>query len=53
MTTVKNMCREAGIDGYFTTLLRATTATCGLEKEILEKFIMERTGHRDTTRRDI
>ena len=27
--------------------LRATTATRGLVKEITEKFVMERTGHRD------
>ena len=34
------MYREAGIDGYFTNhSLRATTATCGLEKGIPEKFI--------------
>ena len=45
--TDNNMCREAGIDGYFTNhSLRATTATRGLEKGIPEKFIIERTGHR-------
>lgn len=46
--TVKNLCRDAGIEGYYTNhSLRATTATRGLEKGIAEKFIMERTGHRD------
>ena len=40
--------REAVIQGYYTNhSLRATSATCGLEKGIPDKFIMERTGHRN------
>ena len=46
--TVKDLCREAVIQGYYTNhSWRATTATCGLEKGIADKFIMERTGHGD------
>ena len=47
-TTVKTFCRDAGIEGnYANHSLRATTATRGLAKGIPDKFIMERTGHRD------
>ena len=45
--TVKRMCAEGEIEGYFTNhSLRVTTATRALEKAIPEKLIMERTGHR-------
>ena len=41
------MCRVAGIEGYKAChSLRATACTIGLEKGVLEKLIMERTGHR-------
>ena len=40
------MCRVAGIEGYKTNhSLRATTCTIVLEKGVLQKLIMERTGH--------
>lgn len=46
--TVKKLCKDAGIEGNYTNhSLRATTATRGLAKGIPDKFIMERTGHRD------
>ena len=46
--TVKHLCEKAGIEGHYTNhSLRVTTATRGLEKEIAEKYVMERTGHRD------
>ena len=46
--TVKSLCQQAGIEGYYTNhSLRATTATRGLEKGIPAKYVMERTGHRD------
>lgn len=46
--TVRRLCQKADIEGYFTNhSLRATTATRGLEGGVPEKFIMERTGHRD------
>lgn len=46
--TVKKLCESAGIEGHYTNhSLRATTATRGLAKGIPEKFVMERTGHRD------
>ena len=46
--TVKNLCEKAGIEGHYTNhSLRVTTATRGLEKGIAEKYVMERTGHRD------
>ena len=36
------------IDGHFTNhSLRATTASRGIEKRIPDKFVLERTGHRD------
>ena len=45
---VKTLCRDAGIEGNYTNhSLRATTAIRGLAKGIPDKFIMERTGHRD------
>ena len=45
---VKNLCEKAGIEGHYTNhSLRVTTATRGLEKGIAEKYVMERTGHRD------
>ena len=41
------MCRFAGMEGYKAShSLRATTCTIGLEKGVIEKLIMERTGHR-------
>lgn len=46
--TVPNLCKAAGIKGYFTNhSLKATTVTRGITKGIPEKFVMERTGHRD------
>ena len=46
--TVKHLCEKAGIEGHYTNhSLRVTTATRGLEKGIAEKYVMERTGHRD------
>lgn len=46
--TVKRLCKEGKIDGQFSNhSLRATTATRALEKGIPDKFVMERTGHRD------
>ena len=46
--TVKRLCKDAGIEGQFTNhSLRATTATRALKKGIPDKFVMERTGHRD------
>lgn len=46
--TVKTLCKDAEIKGYHTNhSLRATTATRGLDKGIPDKFVMERTGHRD------
>ena len=46
--TVKKLHETAGIEGHYTNhSLRTTTATRGLAKGILEKFVMERTGHRD------
>jgi hypothetical protein len=46
--TVRKLCQAAGIKGQFTNhSLRATTATRGLTKGVPEKFVMERTGHRD------
>jgi integrase len=45
---VKHLCEKAGIEGHYTNhSLRVTTATRGLEKGIAEKYVMERTGHRD------
>ena len=45
--TVKRLCKYAGIEGQFTRhSLRATTSR-GLQKEILDKFEMGRTEHRD------
>ena len=42
------MCKDADLQGQFSNhSLRATTATRGLEKGISDKWIMERTGHRD------
>ena len=47
-TAVRNLCEKAGIEGHYTNhSLRVTTATRGLEKGIAEKYVMERTGHRD------
>ena len=44
---VSNMCKEAGIDGYYTNhSLRATTATRLFSAGADEQLIMERTGHR-------
>ena len=46
--TGKRLCKDAGIEGQFTNhSLRATTATWGLQKGIPDKFVMERTKHRD------
>ena len=46
--TVKRLCKDAGIEGQFTNhSLRTTTATGGLQKEIPDKFVMERTEPRD------
>ena len=46
--TVEKLRKTAGIEGHYTNhSLRATTATRGLAKGIPEKFVMERTGHRD------
>lgn len=46
--TVKRLCKNAEIEGQFTNhSLRATTATRALKKGIPDKFVMERTGHRD------
>ena len=40
--------KEGKIDGHFTNhSLRATTRIPGIEKGIPDKFVMERTGHRD------
>ena len=45
---VRRVCEKAGIKGNFTNhSLRATTATRGLSKGIADKFVMQRTGHRD------
>ena len=45
---VSKMCKDADLEGQFSNhSLRAITATRGLEKGILDKLIMERTGHRD------
>lgn len=42
------ICKKGNIDGHFTNhSLRATTASRGIEKGIPDKFVMERTGHRD------
>ena len=47
-TAVHSMCKEAGIEGNNTNYsLRATTATRALAKGIPDKFVMERTGHRN------
>ena len=44
----KRLKGYAGIEGQFTNLtLCATTATWGLQKGIPDKFVMERTKHRD------
>ena len=41
--TVWRLCKEAGIQGRFTNhSLRATTATRGLQKGIVDKFVMAR-----------
>ena len=46
--TVKTLCKDAEIGGQFTnSSLRATTATRGLQKGIPDKFVMERTRHRE------
>ena len=46
--TMKRPCKVAGIEGQFTNhSLRATTATRALKKGIPDKFVMQRTGHRD------
>lgn len=46
--TVRRLCEAAAIKGHFTNhSLRATTATRGLAKGIPQKYVMERTGHRD------
>lgn len=46
--TVKRLCKDAEIEGQFTNhSLRATTATRALKKGIPDKFVMQRTGHRD------
>ena len=46
--TGKRLCKDAGIEGQFTNhSLRTTTATGGLQKEIPDKFVMERTEPRD------
>ena len=45
---VSKMCKDPDLKGQFSNhSLRATTATRGLEKGILDKLIMECTGHRD------
>ena len=45
---VRRVCEKAGIKGNFTYhSLRATTETRGLSKGIPDKFVMQRTGHRD------
>ena len=45
---VSKMCKGADLQGQFSNhSLRATTATRGMEREISDKLIMERTGHRD------
>ena len=45
--SVKRLCKDAGIEGQFTNhSLRATTSR-GLQKGIPDKFVMERTKHRD------
>lgn len=47
-TVVRRMCEKVGIEGNFTNRsLRATTATRGLAKGIPDKFVMQRTSHRD------
>ena len=46
--TGKRLCKDAGIEGQFTNhSLRTTTATGRLQKEIPDKFVMERTEPRD------
>ena len=46
--TVKRLCKDTEIEGQFTDhSLRAKTATRGLQKGIPDKFLMERTAHRD------
>ena len=46
--TVKRLCKDAGIEGQVTNhSLRTTTATGRLQKEIPDKFVMERTEPRD------
>ena len=46
--TVKRLCKDAEIEGQFTNhSLSATTATRALKKGIPDKFVMQRTGHRD------
>ena len=46
--TVKRLCKDAEIEDQFTNhSLRATTATRALKKGIPDKFVMQRTGHRD------
>lgn len=46
--TVKRLCKDAEIEGQFTNhSLRATTATRALKKGIPDKFVTQRTGHRD------
>ena len=45
---VRRVCEKAGIKGNFTNhSLQATTAMIGLSKGIPDKFVMQRTGHRD------
>ena len=45
--SVKRLCKDTGIEGQFTNhSLRATTSR-GLQKGIPDKFVMERTEHRD------
>ena len=45
---MKRLCKDAEIEGHFTKhSLRATTATRALKKGIPDKFVMQRTGHRD------
>ena len=46
--TVKRLCKVEEIEGQFTKHSpRATTKTRALKKGIPDKFVMQRTGHRD------
>ena len=47
---VSNLCKEAGMEGYKTNhSVRATACSLALSMDVLDKLIMDRTGHKSIT----